>query len=48
MGIWSLTLRNTERVWVLQMMQLTRLFGPQREEAILRWEKVRVEDFHDL
>jgi len=36
------------RVWVLQTRLLTRLFGPQREKATLRWEKVRVEGFHDL
>jgi len=30
------------RVWVLQTMLLTRLFGPHRKEATLRWEKVYV------
>jgi hypothetical protein len=45
---WSLTLREEDRLRLLDNMLLRRIFGPKRNEVIGGWRKLHNEDLHNL
>jgi hypothetical protein len=45
---WSLTLREEQRLRVLENRVLRRLFGPKRDEATGEWRRLHNEELNDL
>jgi hypothetical protein len=45
---WSLTLREEERLQVLENRVLRRIFGPKRDEVTGDWRKLHNEEIHNL
>jgi hypothetical protein len=45
---WSLTLREECRLGVFENRMLRRIFGPQRDEAIGEWRKLRNKELYAL
>jgi hypothetical protein len=47
-GTWSLTLREDQRLRVLQNRVLRRIFGPKRDETTEEWRRLHNEELYDL
>jgi hypothetical protein len=45
---WSLTLREEQRLRVLENRMLRRIFAPKRDEVTLGWRKLHNEELHNL
>jgi hypothetical protein len=45
---WSLTLRDEQRVKLLEDRVLRRIFGPKRDEIIEGWRKFHTEELYNL
>jgi hypothetical protein len=46
--IWSLTLREEQRLKVFENRVLRRIFGPKRDEATGQWRRLHNEELNDL
>jgi hypothetical protein len=46
--IWSLTLRDEYREWVMENRVLRRIYGSKRDEVRGEWKGVYKEEFNDL
>jgi hypothetical protein len=46
--IWSLPLREENRLRVFENRVLRRIFGPKRDEVMGRWRKLHSEELHEL
>jgi hypothetical protein len=44
----SLALREEHRLRVFEDRVLMRIFGPRRDEVMVRWRKLRYEELHNL
>jgi len=47
-GTWWLTLREELRLRVFENRVLRRIFGPERDEIIGEWRRIRNEKLNDL
>jgi hypothetical protein len=45
---WSLTLREEQRLRVLENSVLRRIFGPKRDQATGEWTRLHNEELNDL
>jgi hypothetical protein len=45
---WSLTLREEQRLRVLENRVLRRIFGPKRDETTGEWRRLHNEELNDL
>jgi len=46
--MWSLTLREKQRLWLFENRVLSRIFGPKRDEVTREWLQLHNEDLNDL
>jgi len=46
--IWSLTLREEDRLKVFENRVLRRIFGPKRDDVRGEWRKLHNEELNDL
>jgi hypothetical protein len=46
--IWSLILREENRIKIFESKVLRRIFGPKRSEVTGGWRKLHSEELHDL
>jgi hypothetical protein len=46
--VWSLTLREEQRLRVFENRVLRRIFGPKRDEATGEWRRLHSEELNDL
>jgi hypothetical protein len=47
-GTWSLTLREEQKLKVIENRVLRGIFGRNREEAVGGWRRLHNEELHDL